>query len=267
MYIEMNIKQLRESLKIKWVKYYYQNRPWLEKMRIWGTYDGYRRPSSGFILATLSVLEPKLDEIFPFILKLNNNPDEIISALGLNFNPEEQLHIIDDLDETVSNDKVNHNIVREKVNEDTIVDTFRADRTDDKKINTPISSNSTAITKIESFPFSQEITSSSEAESIEKEFQTFPELLQENSPQTQNFSEPSMIAQLASEDEVLSLFTMCNETKEQEIVEEPQEKEIETETEEVKSASRKKASNLASWIDEFCQGTGWDREEAIFIPF
>mgnify|MGYP001800222291 FL=1 len=88
MHIEMNIKQLRESLKIKWVKYYHQNRSWLEKMRIWGTYGGYRRPSSGFMLATLSVLEPKLDEIFPFILKLNNNPDEIIAALGLNFNPE-----------------------------------------------------------------------------------------------------------------------------------------------------------------------------------
>lgn len=238
----MNIQQLRESLKIKWVKYYHQNRPWLAKMRIWGNYDGYRRPSSGFILATLSVLEPKLDDFFPFILELNNNPDEIIAALGLNFNPDEHLHLIKHLDERISNDKVNHNIVQEEV----VFDTFCAEKRDDTEIKQPIS-NSTAITKI---------ASTSELESIEKEFQAFSELLQENPPE--KFAEQSMIAQLESEDEVLSLLTMCDETKEQ---------DIEEETEEVKKASRKKASSLASWIDEFCQGTGWDREEAIFIPF
>jgi hypothetical protein len=259
MYIEMNIKQLRESLKIKWVKYYHQNRSWLEKMRIWGTYDGYRRPSSGFMLATLSVLEPKLDEIFPFILELNNNPDEIIAALGLNFNPEEQLHLIEDLDKSVSNDKVNHNIVEEEV----IFDTFRAERRENTEINEPIKSDSTAITKIESFPFPEGITSTPEAESIEKEFQAFSELLQENPPE--KCAESSMIAQLESEDEVLSLLSICDDTEEQEIVEESEEKKIEIEK--VKTASRRKVSNLASWIDEFCQGTGWDREEAIFIPF
>ncbi len=235
MHIEMNIQQLRESLKIKWVKYYHQNRPWLAKMRIWGSYDGYRRPSSGFILATLSVLEPKLDEIFPFILELNNNPDEIIAALGLNFNPDEHL------DKSVNHHQVATNIVQEKV----VFDTFKAEKTDDTQIKQPIS-NSTAITKI---------ASTSELESIEKEFQAFSELLQENPPE--KFAEKSMIAQLESEDEALSLLTMCRD--EEEIVEQS--------PEEVKKTSRKKVSSLASWIDEFCQGTGWDREEAIFIPF
>ncbi|MCV3215664.1 DUF5331 domain-containing protein [Plectonema radiosum NIES-515] len=89
----MNIQQLRESLKIKWLNYYFENRPWLVKMQIWGTYDGERRPSSGFMLATLSVLEPQLDEIFPFILDLNNNPDRIVAALGLNFNPDRHLDL------------------------------------------------------------------------------------------------------------------------------------------------------------------------------
>lgn len=252
----MNIQQLRESLKIKWVRYYHQNRPWLAKMRIWGTYDSYRRPSSGFILATLSVLEPKLDEIFPFILELNNNPDEIIAALGLNFNPDEQLHLIKDLDEPVSNHKVNHNTVQEKV----ISDTFRAEKRDDRD-NEPVPSASTAITKIESFPLPQKITSTSESESIEREFQAFSELLQENP--SQKFAEKSMIAQLESEEESLSLLTICDETEEEKIVK----ASPETETEEVKSVSKKKVSNLASWIDEFCQGTDWDREEAIFIPF
>jgi hypothetical protein len=89
----MNIQQLRQSLKMKWLSYYQQNRTWLVKMRIWGTYEGLRRPSSGFILATLSVLEPQFDQILVFILDLNNNPDRIVAALGLNFNPEKELSL------------------------------------------------------------------------------------------------------------------------------------------------------------------------------
>ncbi|MFN6484034.1 MULTISPECIES: DUF5331 domain-containing protein [unclassified Nostoc] len=90
----MNIQQLRQSLKQKWLSYYEQNIPWLVKMRIWGTYDGLRRPLSGFILATLSVLEPQFNEILSFMLELNNNPDKIVAALGLNFNPDEELRLI-----------------------------------------------------------------------------------------------------------------------------------------------------------------------------
>ena len=240
----MNIQQLRESLKIKWVRYYHQNRSWLAKMRIWGTYDGYRRPSSGFILATLSVLEPKLDEIFPFILELNNNPDEIIAALGLNFNPDKQLHLIKDLDEPTNKNQVDRNVKRDKATSDT----FNADKIDGN--NEPAPSVST-ITKLD-FPLAQRITS----ESIEREFQTFSELIKENSHQL--ISEETAIAQLESEEQILSLLTMCDEPEEGKIVKLPEETEVTT---------SKKKSNLASWIDEFCQGTGWDKEEAIFIPF
>ncbi len=90
----MNIQQLRQSLKQKWLTYYKQNISWLVKMRIWATYDGLRRPLSGFILATLSVLEPQFDEILSFMLDLNNDPDKIVAALGLNFNPDEELDLI-----------------------------------------------------------------------------------------------------------------------------------------------------------------------------
>ncbi|MEH2362454.1 DUF5331 domain-containing protein [Nostoc sp.] len=90
----MNIQQLRQSLKQKWLIYYEQNIPWLVKIRIWGTYEGLRRPLSGFILATLSVLEPQFDEILSFMLDLNNDPDKIVAALGLNFNPDEELRLI-----------------------------------------------------------------------------------------------------------------------------------------------------------------------------
>ncbi|MBE9005426.1 hypothetical protein IQ259_10310 [Fortiea sp. LEGE XX443] len=89
----MNIQQLRQSLKMKWLSYYKQNRPWLVKMRVWGNYNGLRRPSSGFILATLSVLEPEFEQMLAFMMDLNNNPDAIVSALGLNFNPDEELRL------------------------------------------------------------------------------------------------------------------------------------------------------------------------------
>ncbi|MEH2260522.1 DUF5331 domain-containing protein [Nostoc sp.] len=90
----MNIQQLRQSLKKKWLIYYKQNISWLVKMRIWATYNGLRRPLSGFILATLSVLEPQFDEILSFLLELNNDPDKIVAALGLNFNPDQELRLI-----------------------------------------------------------------------------------------------------------------------------------------------------------------------------
>lgn len=94
----MNIQQLRQSVKIKWLSYYQQNRSWLEKIRVWGTYNGLRRPSSGFILATLSVLEPQFHNYLSFIVDLNSNPDQIVTALGLNFNPDQELDVINSED-------------------------------------------------------------------------------------------------------------------------------------------------------------------------
>jgi len=64
----VNIQHLRHSLKVKWLLYYRQNRQWLVKLQIWGTYDGQRRPSSSFILATLSNLEPQLTQMLPLSL-------------------------------------------------------------------------------------------------------------------------------------------------------------------------------------------------------
>lgn len=90
----MQIEHLRHSLKLKWLLYYRQHRPWLVQLRIWGTYDGQRRPASSFILATLSNLEPQLTQLFPFIVSLNNDPDQIVAALGLNFNPDQELKSI-----------------------------------------------------------------------------------------------------------------------------------------------------------------------------
>lgn len=87
----MNTEQLRQSLKNKWLNYYAENRYWITRLQVWGNCDGKRRPSSGFILATLSVLEPQLNHLLPLIVDLSSNPDRIVAALGLNFNPDEYL--------------------------------------------------------------------------------------------------------------------------------------------------------------------------------
>ncbi len=102
----MDIQHLRQSLKIKWLSYYEQNRSWLVKMRIWKDYEGIRRPSSGYILATLSTLEPELKKILPFILDLNNNPDQIITAFCLHFNPEQELNLLKSQHSTAKNEIV-----------------------------------------------------------------------------------------------------------------------------------------------------------------
>lgn len=90
----MNIEQFRQSLKDKWLSYYAENRGWLSRIGVWVDCDGQRRPSSSFILATLSVLEPQLTYLLPLIVDLSSNPDRIVMALGLNFNPDEVLGAI-----------------------------------------------------------------------------------------------------------------------------------------------------------------------------
>ena len=87
----MNIEQFRHVLKQKWLKYYQENQNWLVHLGVWVTCKGQRRPSSGFILATLSILEPKLTQLLPLVVDLNNNPDGIVISLGLNFNPDKEL--------------------------------------------------------------------------------------------------------------------------------------------------------------------------------
>ncbi|WP_088893362.1 DUF5331 domain-containing protein [Leptolyngbya ohadii] len=87
----MNTEHLRKSLKLLWLSYYRTHRDWLVKLGIWVNCEGQRRPSSSFILATLATLEPELLQLLPLIVDLSSNPDRIVIALGLNFNPDEAL--------------------------------------------------------------------------------------------------------------------------------------------------------------------------------
>ena len=97
----MNIENLRQSLKDKWLTYYRDNRPWLTRLAVWVNCNGQRRPSSSFILATLSVLEPELTVMLPLVVELNSSPDRIVIALGLNFNPDRALESLNQVDEEV----------------------------------------------------------------------------------------------------------------------------------------------------------------------
>lgn len=92
----MNIEQLRHSLKLKWLRYYQQNRSWLVKLQVWGTENGKRCPASSLILAAVSSVEPELTELLPLLVALNNDPDRIVFALGLNFDPDEELKLMSD---------------------------------------------------------------------------------------------------------------------------------------------------------------------------
>jgi hypothetical protein len=90
----MNIEHLRRALKLDWLNYYRQNREWIVRLSIWVNYQDQRRPSASFILGALSTLEPQLLQLLPLVVDLNSNPDRIILALGLNFNPEEELEAL-----------------------------------------------------------------------------------------------------------------------------------------------------------------------------
>jgi hypothetical protein len=91
----VDTEHLRASLKDRWLDYYRSNRSWLTRLGVWVTCEGERRPSSSFILATLAILEPKLHEMLPLIVDLSSNPDRIVVALGLNFNPDDLLKQMD----------------------------------------------------------------------------------------------------------------------------------------------------------------------------
>jgi hypothetical protein len=92
----VNVEEFRRSLKEKWLEYYQENRDWLIRLGVWVTCQGQRRPSSSFILATLSILEPRLTQLLPLVVDLSNNPDRIVLSLGLNFNPDEELSRLSD---------------------------------------------------------------------------------------------------------------------------------------------------------------------------
>lgn len=102
----MNVEHFRRSLKTTWLRYYRDNRAWIARIGIWVDCEGQRRPSSSFILGTLSTLEPQLCHLLPLVVDLSSNPDRIVIALGLNFNPDKELEAIAESGEPLLDDLV-----------------------------------------------------------------------------------------------------------------------------------------------------------------
>ncbi|CDN13489.1 hypothetical protein RintRC_5509 [Richelia intracellularis] len=324
----MNIPELRQSLKLQWLNYYQTNRSWLVKMRIWCTCDGERRPLSSFILATLSVLEPQLEKLFSFILELSNNPDQIIAALGLNFNPERELNLVDTHkhdnsvrnhvktqsnerspwknvaydtpqkntyitdDEVVQEQVLMENyqlmtmVIEEEVSESTVESsksvanttiagapqipfhsrTIWEDRSSSPS--TPTKISTTAATS--SYPI-METEAQTKARSVP--FHTFvldeiTGLFHQTTPGCRDVQQPPREESPAyTLGETISIPAMDADKQVTESVPQASKQAQELNQEEDVSELKKKRFNLASWVDDFCQGSGWDYEEAIFIRF
>jgi hypothetical protein len=63
-------------------------------MAIWTESElGHRRPLSSFLLATATVLEPRVTELMPLLVDLSSDPDRVIEALGLDFDPDRELEL------------------------------------------------------------------------------------------------------------------------------------------------------------------------------
>ncbi|MHC0061403.1 DUF5331 domain-containing protein [Nostoc sp. UIC 10890] len=322
----MNIQNLRQSLKHKWLIYYDQNISWLVKMRVWGTYDGLRRPLSGFILATLSVLEPQFDEILAFMLDLNNDPDKIVIALGLNFNPDEELRLIKselsvatsqvdsespyqkysedkDVSSVVTASKIASHSLAEildsnlphadqpvpsfTANTDTevvrtrkpeLVVAFATKTAPDTPVKTPssgfISEYQPLQSPLKRLPSGASLTMTTEVNSKAK---TMPSLVlatevsSNSKPVRSRQTSPSgrlplgaflaITTEINSNGKPVRSLSITTELK-------SNGKHPNIQPQDVKSKVNLSATNarsLASWVDEFCQGTRWDDKDDIFI--
>jgi Family of unknown function (DUF5331) len=267
----MNIQQLRQSLKMKWLSYYAQNRSWLVKMRIWGTYDGMRRPSSGFMLATLSVLETQFEEILSFLTELSNNPDKIVAALGLNFNPDEELDFIQD--DTIAADKFFDEFLEDIQDKCQPVSLI----TDYAEVT---SSSPTRILNSEQpfvdlTPTKFTVSSGTENNGVVRDRQPVTSVAMASAktllvqkPATQNLVQNYHRRSLAITTEIPQ-----NDLKSPAVaIKVPSNRkalkiQLPTIPTKSKLSLGSNASSLASWVDEFCQGADWNPEEAIFIHF
>lgn len=104
-------EQFKAELKDKWLNYYQANRSWLqhymnendgwcdsveydeEELEDFGVDKDYspRRPECYFILGVVTVLEPSVRGLLAFMGHLTDDSEELVRALGLDFDPELEL--------------------------------------------------------------------------------------------------------------------------------------------------------------------------------
>ena len=105
-------EQFKAELKNKWLNYYQANSSWLQhymntnkgwydlvnnyskeelkNLEVEENYQPYR-PECYFILGVVSVLEPSLKGLFAFMEYSTGNSEQLVKALGLDFDPELEL--------------------------------------------------------------------------------------------------------------------------------------------------------------------------------
>lgn len=306
----MDIQQLRQSLKMKWLIYYEQNRPWLVKMQVWGTYDGLRRPLSGYILATLSVLEPQFEQILSFILDLNNNPDQIVAALGLNFNPDEELGLLKS-EVSVATNQIESELPDKVLPEDQSVlqvnlqspgkmpftGLSRREKSFSFKISTKVEDQRQPVSSVvvttqvnrqspvrtlvsqkqptrslrepppvrlpSALRFAQSLIMATE---VPSKTQTLPTLAiaTEIPHQTKTLPTLPMVTEIQHIGKTLPTLAIVPEVSSNGKFVKMPVKHIPS----IKYISPgTNARSLASWVDECCQGVGWDREEVFSMKF
>ncbi len=239
----MDIQELRQSLKLKWLHYYKENHHWLEKMQIWATFEDERRPLSSFVLATVSVLEPNLIEILPLIADLNSDPDQVIVALGLNFNPEKSLDLIES--ESKKN-QVTENKSKSDFSNESLLSQGKVKKVS-KLTENKFPQNANLDIKVAvSTAYLNQIQS---LESVTMPTTTHPQGIYVTAPKV---------------GQAKPILALATTTPEGSKIVKILHSQIPGEVNQSPVISRK---NLANWIDDFCQGAGWDKDEAIFIPF
>ncbi|BAT55676.1 hypothetical protein NOS3756_46690 [Nostoc sp. NIES-3756] len=272
----MDIQGLRQSLKIKWLSYYEQNRSWLVKMRVWATYNGLRRPSSGFILATLSALEPEFEQVLTFIMELNNDPDEIVAALGLNFNPDTELRLTQqdshqqqqtDSKATASNGLAVNTQYSESTPMLSLVQKPERSLTDNRNVNSQraIGYTSPKINTVNAN--GNKIYSQPALQSLSDRHNLSPVLITDDpvkptptslklalaktTPQNSKILRVLEITtKVPGQQKTLPLLKLATETTQNEQL------NTITSTRKSNPSPNTNATTLASWVDEFCQGTG-----------
>jgi Family of unknown function (DUF5331) len=242
----MNIEELRQSLKLKWLHYYKENRHWLEKMQIWATFEDERRPLSSFVLATVSVLEPNLIDVLPLIADLNSDPDDVMVALGLNFNPERFLHLIEP-------EPKKNKVTQNKSKSDFSNESLLQKKAEVMTVSNPTFTNSKStlhgnldIKVAVATAYLNQIQS---VHSVKMPATTHPQGIYVTALDT---------------GQVKPILALATTTADGSKIVKILHSHIPGEVNQSPFTSRK---NLANWIDDFCQGAGWNKDEAIFIPF
>ncbi|MBF2063564.1 MAG: hypothetical protein IGS39_03905 [Calothrix sp. C42_A2020_038] len=234
----MNIQELRQSLKQKWLCYYQENCHWLDKMQIWGEFEGERRPLSSFVLATVSILEPNLVDILPLLVDLNTNPDDMIAALGLNFNPQKQLHHIDTVNEV--------------------------NKIEDRQPDTTYNHKNQRVVHITTHHLQHQSQGASNTVAPQKsnDIQVAVSTSYLNQIKTvQPLQSVTVVTPTSKRDISVSAVTTAPPISSNYKLTTSKIKQVET------TDSSIKRRKLANWVDEFCQGRDWDRDESIYIPF